>query len=108
MAFSGQSLVDGTIPLTRGAIYTASAGFEVIVRSFDIGNPTGYPVKVKLYITRLGSSARFVGGATIEAEGSLEVLSHGKVWVLSGQDAIEAEADADGVLEFVMTGARQS
>lgn len=107
MAFLGQSLADGQIADAKATIYTAPALTRVIVRSFDLGNDSENPVTVKLYIKRSGSVSRFIGSAILEAGEVFEVLSQGKVLVISAGDEIEAEATLASLVDYTLTGAAE-
>jgi len=103
MPYVGASLADGQLPDTVGTLFTATV--STIIRSFDVYNDGALRQDVVVYILRDGSTTRKVGRADLRQDEFAEVLSDGKVWVLSANDAIQAEADNANQVDFVITGA---
>ncbi len=103
MPYVGESLADGQLPDTIGTLFTASV--STIIRSFDVYNDGGSQQNVIVYILRNGSTTRKVGRADLKQDEFAEVLSDGKVWVLSANDAIQAETTTASQVDFTITGA---
>jgi hypothetical protein len=103
MPYVGASLADGQIPDTVGTLFTATV--STIIRSFDVYNNGPSQQNVVFYILRDGSTRRKVGRAELKADEFAEVVSEGKVWVLSVDDAIQAETTNPNQVDFTITGA---
>lgn len=103
MPYVGASLADGQLPSTVGTLFTASV--STIIRSFDVFNDGAARQNVVAYILRDGSTTRKVGAADLRENEFAEVLSDGKVWVLSANDSIQAETDNANQVDFTITGA---
>ncbi len=103
MPYVGASLADGQLPTAIGTLFTAAV--STIIRSFDVYNDGGSQQDVIVYILRNGSTARKVGRAELKQDEFAEILSDGKVWVLSAGDAIQAETTAANQVDFTITGA---
>jgi hypothetical protein len=102
MPYVGASLADGQLPDTVGTLFTATV--STIIRSFDVYNDGAGQENVVVYILRDGSTTRKVGRAELKQNEFAEVLSDGKVWVLSPNDAIQAETDTANKVDFTITG----
>jgi hypothetical protein len=103
MPYVGASLADGQLPETVGTLFTATV--STIIRSFDVYNDGGSQQDVVVYILRDGSARRKVGRAELRRDEFAEVLSDGKVWVLSVNDSIQAETNTPNQVDFTITGA---
>ena len=103
MPYVGASLADGQLPDTVGTLFTATV--STIIRSFDVYNDGISQQDVIVYILRDGSTTRKVGRAELKQNEFAEVLSDGKVWVLSANDSIQAESSNPGQVDFTITGA---
>jgi hypothetical protein len=103
MPYVGASLADGQLPDTVGTLFTATV--STIIRSFDVFNDGSARQDVVVYILRDGSTTRKVGRADLREGEFAEVLSDGKVWVLSANDSIQAETDNANQVDFTITGA---
>lgn len=103
MPYVGQSLADGQLPDSVGTLFIATV--STIVRSFDVYNDGGSEQDVVVYILRNGSTRRKVGRAELKTDEFAEVLSDGKVWVLSVDDEIQAETNTANRVDYTITGA---
>lgn len=103
MPYVGASLADGQLPDTVSTLFTATV--STIIRSFDVYNDGASRQDVVVFILRDGSTTRKVGRAELRQDEFAEVLSDGKVWVLSPNDSIQAETDTAGQVDFTITGA---
>ena len=103
MPYVGTSLADGQLPNVVGTLFTATV--STIIRSFDVYNDGGSQQEVIVYILRDGSTTRKVGRAELKANEFAEVLSDGKVWVLSVDDSIQAESSNANQVDYTITGA---
>jgi hypothetical protein len=103
MPYVGASLADGQLPNTVGTLFTASV--STIIRSFDVFNDGGSQQDVVVYILRNGSTRRKVGRAELKVNEFAEIVSDGKVWVLSQNDEIQAETTSPNQVDFTITGA---
>jgi len=103
MPYVGASLADGQLPDTVGTLFTANV--STIIRSFDVYNDGISQQDVIVYILRDGSTTRKAGRAELKQNEFAEVLSDGKVWVLSANDEIQAETSNAGQVDYTITGA---
>jgi len=103
MPYVGASLADGQLSTAIGTLFTATV--STIIRSFDVYNDGASQQDVIVYILRDGSTTRKVGRAELKQDEFAEILSDGKVWVLSPNDSIQAETNTAGQVDFTITGA---
>ena len=106
-------LIDGTVPTTRGAIYTVSVPqFKTDVFNFDkvnvnkitIFNTSSNPQTVSLFVTKKFGETRKLRQYMLLGDENAEYLSGGEFLPLSVGDILEAETTDADVVDFVVYG----
>jgi len=106
MAFTAASLADGQLASSPAGIYTAT-GVKAIIKSVTLFNTDSSSRTIGVYITRSGGTRRQIAAIELAAGAGGNAVSSGGCIVLSSGDALEAEASAGSVVDFVVMGATE-
>lgn len=106
MDIVGASLADGTLPTSKGTLYTAPAGTTVHITNITIANAHTSGITCNLYVKRSGSSSRRIIGKdfTLAIATSLEYPQTASALRLSTGDIIEGDASVISVADYTISG----
>lgn len=100
----GESLADGQVATTTGAILTVDDSINVMIRSATFFNTNAATQTLNIYVTRSGGTRRQLYQTSIAQNASYDLLSSGEVLCLSGGDALEADTTTTTAVDFLITG----
>ena len=103
MSYTGASLADGQVSGSLATVYSVPSTNRVVVRTFTVFNTGSGSETVKVYIKRLGSTARQFGIAVLSQDESKDFIE--QPITLSSEDVIQAVTSTGSVVDFVITGA---
>jgi hypothetical protein len=106
MTFTVQSLADGQLAASKGTIYTAPTGKQVIVKTIVLVNASAAARTVNLYVKPGSTSRRIIPkDMTLAAGNSLEFDNE---LTISDGDLIEGDADAATSVDYSIHGVEKT
>lgn len=99
---AGQSLADGQVATTTGAIYTSPGSLYTRVRYISLFNTNAAGQTINLYITRSGGTRRQISQNTGVAQNANVEITN--AFSLSPGDALEADTTTSSAVDFFISG----
>lgn len=101
---AGESLSDGQVATTTGAILTVDSSVNVMVRSATFFNTNAATQTLNIYVTRSGGTRRQLYQTSVAQNASYDLLSSGEVMCLSSGDVLEADTTTTTAVDYLITG----
>ncbi len=101
---AGQSLSDGFVSTTTGAVYTVDASVNAMIRSATFYNDNTIIQTLNIYVTRNGGTRRQIYKVILDSKESFDLVVSGEVMCLSGGDALDADTTTVSSVSYVITG----
>ena len=101
---AGESLADGQVATTTGAIYTSDNSIRTMLRSVTFFNTNATTQTLNIYITRSGGTQRQLYQATLAQNQSFDLLAQGEVMSLSPGDALRADTTTTTAVDYFISG----
>lgn len=104
MALTWGILAQGTLPNSKGTLYTAAGA--VGVTSISLTNIDGSTRTYNIYFKLSGGSSRHVGGkdVSITSKQGIEVCPESQAYRMGSGDLLEGDADTASVVEYTIFG----
>jgi hypothetical protein len=99
-----QSLADGQLATSKGALYTVPAGVTVYPRFLSLFNTNAATQTILIYLKRSGSTSRSLRRYELEQYESALVFDRHDDLALSAGDVIEGATTTASAVEYFLGG----
>lgn len=107
MANTPLAIADGQLPNAKGTLYTCPAATIVVVQTLSVVNTDASDRTVNFYVNRSGTSRRIWDKDKSVPVGEARYYDQGLV-VLEAGDLLEGDASVLNVVDYVVSGFKQT